>query len=191
MPKLTDAQLVILATAANRESGSLLPLPKSLRMNKGAASTVLRSLLKHHLAEECLAIDGLESWREEESGNRIALVVTTTGLSAIGVESPTAGEDSAPKLEALPQPAAHSRDGVKATATPAPQVRQGTKLAQLAALLGRKQGCSIAEAMAATGWQAHSIRGAISGALKKKLGLTVTSELAEGRGRVYRIATGQ
>jgi hypothetical protein len=40
----------------------------------------------------------------------------------------------------------------------------------------------------ATGWQAHSVRGAISGALKKKLGLEVTSEKIDGRGRVYRIA---
>ena len=44
------------------------------------------------------------------------------------------------------------------------------------------------EAVAATGWQAHSVRGAISGTLKKKLGLAVTSEPIEKRGRVYRIA---
>ena len=40
--------------------------------------------------------------------------------------------------------------------------------------------------MAATGWQAHSVRGAISGAIKKKLGLTVSSELVEGT-RTYRV----
>ena len=42
--------------------------------------------------------------------------------------------------------------------------------------------------MEATGWQAHSVRGAISGNLKKKLNLEVVSEIIEGRGRVYRIA---
>lgn len=41
--------------------------------------------------------------------------------------------------------------------------------------------------MEATGWRAHSVRGAMSGALKKKLGLTIVSEVVEGRGRVYRI----
>ncbi|MDB5540557.1 MAG: hypothetical protein JWQ89_2284 [Devosia sp.] len=41
--------------------------------------------------------------------------------------------------------------------------------------------------MDATGWHAHSVRGAISGNLKKKLKLEVTSEVIEGRGRVYRI----
>jgi hypothetical protein len=54
-------------------------------------------------------------------------------------------------------------------------------------LLQRKRGATIAEAMKATGWQPHSVRGAISGTLKKKLGLAVTSEAVEGRGRVYRI----
>ena len=43
------------------------------------------------------------------------------------------------------------------------------------------------EIVEAIGWQPHSVSGAISGALKKKLGLTVESEVVEGRGRVYRI----
>jgi hypothetical protein len=43
--------------------------------------------------------------------------------------------------------------------------------------------------VAATGWQAHSARGAMSGALGKKLGLVVTSAKEDGRGRVYRISS--
>ena len=62
-----------------------------------------------------------------------------------------------------------------------------TKLGALIAALRRKKGATIADLMEATGWQAHSVRGAISGALKKKLGLEVTSEKTEGRERVYRI----
>jgi hypothetical protein len=46
---------------------------------------------------------------------------------------------------------------------------------------------SIEEIVAAFGWQPHTVRGAIAGALKKKLGLDVTSEKVEGRGRVYRV----
>ncbi len=65
--------------------------------------------------------------------------------------------------------------------------RQGTKLACLISLLSRAEGATIADLTKAIGWQAHSIRGAISGTLKKKLGLTVTSESIEKRGRVYRI----
>lgn len=62
-----------------------------------------------------------------------------------------------------------------------------TKLGILLAALRRKKGATIDDLMHATGWQAHSVRGAISGALKKKLQLDVGSEVIEGRGRVYRI----
>ncbi len=65
--------------------------------------------------------------------------------------------------------------------------RRGTKQAILIEMLSRSKGATIADMAAKTGWQTHSVRGAISGALKKKLGLSVTSETVEGRGRVYRI----
>ena len=54
-------------------------------------------------------------------------------------------------------------------------------------LLRRPEGAGIEEITAATGWQSHTVRGAMSGALKKKLGLDITSEKTEERGRVYRI----
>ncbi len=49
-------------------------------------------------------------------------------------------------------------------------------------------GATIDEIVAATGWQPHTVRGAMSGALKKKLGLTITSEKVDGLGRCYCIA---
>jgi hypothetical protein len=54
-------------------------------------------------------------------------------------------------------------------------------------LLRRPKGAGIEEITAATGWQSHTVRGAMSGALKKKLGLEITSKKVEGLGRVYRI----
>lgn len=66
-------------------------------------------------------------------------------------------------------------------------VRPGTKQALPIELLKRKKGANIVEAVKVTGWQAHSVRGAISGTIKKKLGLTVNSEVMGSRGRVYRI----
>ena len=66
--------------------------------------------------------------------------------------------------------------------------RTGTKQTLLVDLSRRDEGATIDEAVAATGWQPHSVRGAMSGILKKRLGLTVNSENVEGRGRVYRIA---
>jgi len=68
-----------------------------------------------------------------------------------------------------------------------PLARAGTKQATLIDLLRPPGGATIAHLVKATGWQPHSVRGAISGALKKKLGLAVTSEPIEKRGRVYRI----
>lgn len=62
------------------------------------------------------------------------------------------------------------------------------KLGMLVGLLRREAGATLADMTAATGWQAHSVRGALAGSLKKKLGLPVTSEKADG-GRVYRIAS--
>ena len=58
---------------------------------------------------------------------------------------------------------------------------------QLIAILRRPEGATIAQVIEATGWQAHTLRGAISGALKKKRGLEVTSEKNEDGERVYRI----
>ena len=54
-------------------------------------------------------------------------------------------------------------------------------------MLRAPDGATIEEIMAALGWRSHTIRGAMAGALKKKLGLEVTSEKVEGRGRVYRL----
>ena len=53
--------------------------------------------------------------------------------------------------------------------------------------LAAPQGASTEEIVAAFGWQPHTVRGAIAGALRKKLGLQIGSEAIESRGRVYRI----
>lgn len=67
--------------------------------------------------------------------------------------------------------------------------RGGSKLDQLIALLRRSEGVSINEASEALAWKQHAVRGAVAGALKKKRGMTITTEKIEGRGTVYRIAS--
>ena len=74
--------------------------------------------------------------------------------------------------------------------TPAPPKLPGGKLGVVVVLLQRPEGATLAAMMQATGWQAHSVRGAMSGALKKKAGLAILSEVGE-TGRVYRIASDQ
>lgn len=66
-------------------------------------------------------------------------------------------------------------------------VLPGTKSALMVERLIRPHGAAIASIAAATGWQPHTLRRAMSGALKKRLGLEVTSEKVEGRGLVYRL----
>ena len=73
----------------------------------------------------------------------------------------------------------------------APQrtTRDGTKQAVLIELLSRAEGATLPQMTEATGWQVHTVRGAMAGALKKKLGLEITSEKQTGTDRVYRITT--
>lgn len=56
-------------------------------------------------------------------------------------------------------------------------------------LLNRPNGATVEELQAATGWQQHSVRGFLAGAVKKKLGLTLLSEKLDAGPRHYRIAS--
>ena len=67
--------------------------------------------------------------------------------------------------------------------------REGSKGATVTALLRKKDGATIAQLAKATGWQNHSVRGFLSGTLKKKHGITVASEKASDGERRYRIAS--
>ena len=174
MPKLTDTQLVILSAAAKREDRAVLPLPRSLKCNKSAAASVLRSLIRRSLVTEISAAANEPAWREEDD-QRFGLVLAEAGLQALGIE---------PAATKARQPKSKSKQATKDKQSSA---RTGTKLSTLVDLLKRKNGATIPDIAAATGWQSHSVRGAISGALKKKMGLSIISAPEEGRGRVYRI----
>jgi hypothetical protein len=67
------------------------------------------------------------------------------------------------------------------------RVRDGSKTDKVLELLKRKDGATLAEIMKATDWQAHSVRGFISGTLGKKRGLTVVSTKGEDGERSYSI----
>ena len=187
MTKLSDTQAVILSAAAKRDGHNVLPLPPNLR--GGAAAKVVETMIAKGLIEEVDAnLRGSEPvWRETSDGHGVTVVATDAGLAAIGIEPEDANtspagatyaptEEPAPDVPTEPDPAPKAR-------TP----REGTKQATLIAMLRAPDGASIEEIMAATGWQSHTVRGAIAGALKKKLGLEVTSEKVEERGRVYKV----
>ncbi len=91
----------------------------------------------------------------------------------------------------------HFYSGVDTTAGPGNKKRKSiaksaagakTKLSQLEGMLRRKEGATIAQIATALDWQPHSVRGAISGSLKKKQGLAVINQPTDEGCRVYRIA---
>lgn len=90
------------------------------------------------------------------------------------------------KVKKAHKPFASSRNATKTT-------RKDTKSSLILKLLGRASGATVKELAAATNWQEHSVRGYLSGALKKKMGLLVTSEVTDGTRhyRVDRQGTGQ
>ncbi|NQW09454.1 MAG: DUF3489 domain-containing protein [Alphaproteobacteria bacterium] len=190
MTKLTDTQAAILHAAAAREGHNVLPLPGSLR--GGAAAKVVDTMIAKGLVEGVDADlrKGEPVWRESGDGHGVTLVATEAGLAAIGIEpedtnTAPAGATDAPAEEPTPNTPTGPEAAPK-TRTP----REGTKQATLIEMLRAQEGATIEEIMAETGWQSHTVRGAMAGALKKKLGLTITSEKIEGRGRVYKIEQG-
>ncbi len=165
--QLSDAQAVILSTACAREDGAVFPVTASLK--GGAVGNVCKSLLKQGLIEEIAATDLNTVWRHDEERGPISLRATQLAFNTLGI---TDEQDEAPPSDTPPAPV---------------QRRKGTKQETLIEMLRAEDGATIEEIVDATGWLPHTVRGAMSGALKKKLGLTITSEKVEGRGRVYRL----
>lgn len=157
LPKLSPAQSLLLRTAVRRADGRVIP-PDTLR--GGARVKVLTSLLQR-------------GWIEPADNGHL---LTDAGYAAIGQQRPVPPDEVQPMdttgdlqlLEGIP-------------------IRPGTKLAALVMALRRPQGATSLQLMLATGWQPHTVRGAISGMLRKKLGLNVVLAQNESGERVYRV----
>lgn len=157
LPKLSPAQCLLLRTAARRADGRVIP-PTNMR--GGARVKVLPALLQRGWIDPA------------DSGH----VLTDVGYAAIGQQRPMPPDDVQPMdtdddlqlLEGIP-------------------VRPGTKLAALVMSLRRPQGATSLQLMLATGWQPDTVRGAISGMLRKKLGLNVVLAHNDSGERVYRV----
>ena len=155
--KLSPAQSLLLRTAARRADGRVIP-PANMR--GGARVKVVTALLQRGWIEP--ADDGY--------------VMTDAGYAAIGQQRPAPPDDAQlvdtiddlQLLESMP-------------------FRPGTKLAALVMALRRPQGATSLQLMLATGWQPHTVRGAISGMLSKKLGLNVVLAHNDTGERAYRV----
>jgi hypothetical protein len=180
MTKLTETQTLILSAGAQRHENIALPLPKGLA--GAAAKMAVTKMIEHGWLQEVDANLRRNEplWRETGDGHGTTLVVTEAGLLAIGIEP------MVKTVVAIRRHVAETPAPMEATAAQ-PKQRAGTKQAMLIEMLRRPEGGTMEEIMAATGWLAHTARGAMSGALGKKLGLVVTSEKDALRGRVYKL----
>ena len=170
--QLTPAQHAILAYALEHNAGKISWFPDNIK--GGARKKVLDGLFNRALittdgTDWCVAAEGYDA----------------LGLPRPGALPPTITLDD-PELEA---------DVTRAEAswqTPSQhkpvRTRADSKQALVIGLLNRPEGATIAQIMEATGWQQHTVRGCMAGALKKKLGLNIVSEKADGQQRTYRIA---
>lgn len=158
--QLSPTQQQILSHAAAHTDGKLLWFPENIK--GGARTKVIESLSKRGLINP-----DQTDWFVSEQGYR-----------ALGL----------PHQEPIASTALDSVKDEQATHTHKPRSRDNSKQAQVIAMLKRPEGATIDQLCEITGWQSHTVRGALAGALRKKLGLTITSEKPEEGDRTYHIA---
>ncbi len=164
MSKLSPTQQRIL-TAASKQPR--IDVREHMRDMKSPAirDKVVESMLKNGLIAEDPDADG------------VAYIISDAGFAAIGKSKPKEKVAVSPKKAApAEKPAAE------------PKEKKVSKQQMLIDMLKREEGATLKQMMDATGWQKHSLHGAMAGGLKKKLGYNITSTKEDGGERVYRIA---
>ena len=168
--QLTPAQHAILAYALEHTDGKIEWFPDNIK--GGARKKVLDGLFNRAL----ITSDGTH-W-----------FVAAEGYDAMGRARPAPAPVTADsELDAAVTAAEATWAQEKAAAKP--RTRGNSKQATVIQMLQRPEGATVQQICETTGWQAHTVRGTFAGAFKKKLGLTIVSDKAEGSERVYRITT--
>lgn len=186
MAKLTDAQLVLLSKASQREDRAV----ELSRPLTGGAVKTIESLLDRGLLTETSAEPAMPVYRRAKTSNEpVALVITELGLVAIGITSEIGQEEKPSK----PKRAAKSKQAAKALsprAAPAAAAAAATgKTALVLKLLQRKGGASITAMTEVTGWLPHSTRAVLTGLRKK--GFVVERGKDADHTTIYKIARGK
>ena len=202
---LSDTQLLILSAASQR-TDQAATLPANLK--GGAAKKVIDRLLKQKLLQELHARDDMPVWRRGDDNRPYTLRITKDGLKAIEVEDfadarankATAGPNeiaaaktpaetkSTERPDRVKRLSAKKAAALSAKATKASPSRRkpDSKQDQILALLRQPGGATLDVLVKATGWQKHSVRGFLTGTVRKKLKLPLLSEKIAGI-RTYRI----
>lgn len=168
--QLTPAQHAILAKAINTSGGKIEWFPDNVK--GGARKKVLEGMTNRAL----ITPDG-DGWR-----------VADAGYGALGMKRPEPAQPT-PEFDAeLERDVAAAEATWKQQPMDAPRTRENSKQAEVIRMLQRPEGATIRQICEATGWQQHTVRGTFAGAFKKKLGLTITSDKAQGSERIYRVA---
>lgn len=102
---------------------------------------------------------------------------------------PRANVNKAPRLTKAQKRRTRSKGAVSSRSGTKPASGKQTKQQTCLDLLSRREGATIEDLGQATGWQKHSVRGFLAGAVRKKLGLTLISEKPDAGPRRYRIPT--
>lgn len=171
-PKLSDLQLVLLSTASQRADGNLLPFAESLKGGDNRLPKAIQNLIKRGFVAETNVPAAASAWREEDD-RRFGISITPEGAAAVAGEGGEPPVDQAKPGGSKPAPApAPVKSGV---------VKARTKQALLVSLLEREEGASIEEIVAATSWQPHTTRAALTGL--KKRGFEITSTKVDGVSR--------
>jgi len=178
MTNLSLRQLKLLATAAAAEDGAVTA--------EGHPKTVA-ALIKDGLLISVPQIDGASRLLITTAGRE---EIASTGADHAGADAANPADEAASDAEAPdapPRAPLPKLSGVEEAPEGPTQTRPPKgKIAGLVALLRQPRVTTVEAIMEATGWQAHSVRGAMSGAIKKNLGLAIASDKTE-TGRVYRI----
>ncbi|MES0875053.1 DUF3489 domain-containing protein [Sinimarinibacterium thermocellulolyticum] len=187
---LTPTQHAILAYAIAHSGGKIDWFPEHIK--GGARQKVLEGLANRALiapagADWLVAAEGYDALGLPRPGvNKIRVGRFEACLDRIIANAEQATAASDPELEAAITAAEATWTQAKDDAPR--RTRADSKQAQVIAMLRRPEGATIHQIMEATGWQAHTVRGTLAGALKKKLGLTIVSDKPQGGERVYRLA---
>ncbi len=182
--ELTDAQLAMMSAAAHRNDRCLAPG----RLKGAAAQKVGEKFVTLGMARGIKAKPEMPVWRHDEAKQPLALKLTPVGLKAIAIQQRPAAKlevDEKPLVERAPLPAnsAGETEPFRDDGESAP--REGTKLAVVIGLLRRTDGATLVNLPAATGWQSHTTRAAITGLRKR--GYRVTRDKDEAGASIYRV----